>query len=86
MFAAHRRQRGAVLMALGEKPQSLEHRTVAEAFGIADKPCLIPIAPPHVGGKTIGDLLNATSRRRIVQHVDDGAMNVRDGDLRLATP
>lgn len=73
-------------MAFGEKPEPLEHRTIAETNRVLDQHSRITILVLHVLSEAVGDMLDAPASRGIVEHVDDRPVNIRDGDPALAAP
>jgi len=79
-----RNQDIAVRMALGEKAEPFEHRAVTELVGIVDQQAWLAVFTLHVLCETIGNMLDAAAGRRIIEHVDDRPVDIRDENPALA--
>ncbi len=86
MLLAKRAQFSTAGKALGEKPEALEDCTVAEAHRVIDELFVVAIIASQIGWEAVGYMLDAATDRRVVEHVDDRSMHVRDGNSRLMTP
>ena len=76
----------AIRMPLSEKTQALEDRAIAQALGIFDQHIGAAVLAPKILAETILHMLNPGAGGGVVQHVNDGAVNVRDSDSRLTPP
>jgi len=74
----------AVRMALSEKAEPFEHRAVTELVGIVDQQAWLAVFTLHVLCETIGNMLDAAAGRRIIEHVDDRPVDIRDENPALA--
>ena len=86
MLFAKRAQFSTVRKALCEKPETLEDCTVAEAHRVIDELFVVAIIASQIGCEAVGYMLDPATDRRVVEHVDDRSMHVRDGNSRLMTP
>ena len=72
--------------ALCEKAEPLENRTVAKPVAISQQGFIIALAVRKVDGEAIRNMLDTAAKGRVIEHVDDGAVKVGDGDLVGAAP
>ena len=73
-------------MQLGEEAEALEDRAVAEAFSVADERFVNAASVGEIGGDAVGDVLGASSDRRVVEEVDYGAVYVGQRDPGTVAP
>jgi hypothetical protein len=86
MVLAKAGELSTVGQALGQKPEALEDRAVAETRRVLDELLVVAIAASQIGGKAIGYVLDAAADRRVIQHVDDRAVHVGYGPTGLMAP
>jgi len=83
----HRSQEVLIqILALRQKPETLEDGAIAPPIRILDQYCRIAIGSFQIMCKAVLDMLNAAAHRRITEHVDKRAMNVRYGNTRVSAP
>jgi len=69
-------QQVSTRIALSEKAEAFKDCTVTEAVGIVNQKARLAVLALHVLCKTIGNMLNAATCRRIIEHVDDRAVHI----------
>lgn len=72
--------------ALCEKAEPLEDCAVSEAVTIGQEDLIIALAMRKVDGKTVGNVLDTAAEGWVTEHIDDRAVEVRDGDLCAPAP
>ena len=85
-FPARLDQPGAFGVTFGKKAKPLEYRAIAEARSIAEKRVVVAVSGCEIDRQAIGNVLDSTAQRRIIQHVDYRAMNVGDQNPALTAP
>ena len=73
-------------MALCEEAKAFEDSAIADVVAIAQKGGIITFIAGEVNGQTIGYVLNAAAKGRVIQHVDDCAVGVRDKNFAVRSP
>ena len=58
------------------KPRRFKDCAVAEAVGIVNQKARLAVLAPHVLCKTIGNVLNAATCRRVIEHIDDRSVYI----------
>lgn len=73
-------------MALREKAEPFEHRAIAEPLCVVDEHVGIGVLATHVLTETIGNVLYTAAAGRVIEHVDDRSVNIRNQYPTLAAP
>src|SRR5256885_8192442 len=71
---------------LSQKPEPFENCPVLQSVRVFDDLGIIAIIALEIRVEAIGDVLNATSKRRVAQHVDDRSMHIGDRYSRPVPP
>jgi hypothetical protein len=73
-------------MTLCEKAEPLEHRSIAEPVGVVDEGVGIGVLATQVLAEAIGNSLDTAAGCRVIEHVDDRSVYIRDQYPTLAAP
>src|SRR5690606_22261963 len=76
----------SIWLPFGQKSQAFESRSVAQTFRVPYEHSFVTIVAAQVVGKAVGDVVDATADRRVVEHVDNRAVHVRYRNARTVAP
>ncbi len=69
-----------------EKAQSFKYGAIAQLVAISNQLGVISVVPFEICAEAIGDVLDPTPYRRIVEHINDSTMNIRDENFCAQPP
>ena len=79
-------ERRPPILPFGQKAEALEDSTISKPIGVLDQLCIAAIGPPEIGIQAIRNLLDAAANGWVIEHVDNGPVDIGDRHFALMAP